>query len=155
MSYAVHYSTEVTGLAEDPEVQAPAPQVNIEVSPIGDVMADDVIASFEQRSIAEVVAERIRQDDKWGDQSHLPPAFWLAILMEEVGEVGEEVEALDGFGKIMTKAIIEVGQMAKANCEDSDVNLPSQYIERPERAAEELIQVAAVCVAWAENIYSK
>jgi hypothetical protein len=32
-----------------------------------------------------VIAERERQDRKWGVQIH-PPAIWLVILGEEVGE---------------------------------------------------------------------
>lgn len=36
----------------------------------------------------EVVAERKRQDSGWGEQNHELP-IWLAILMEEVGELAE------------------------------------------------------------------
>ena len=32
--------------------------------------------------------ERTNQDLKWGEQNH-PPLKWLAILIEEVGEVGD------------------------------------------------------------------
>ena len=41
-------------------------------------------------ALAAVVAERRRQDEKWGQQNH-PPAVWLAILTEEVGELAEAV----------------------------------------------------------------
>jgi len=34
--------------------------------------------------------ERISQDTKWGEQNH-HPAIWLAILMEEVGEVSSPI----------------------------------------------------------------
>ena len=37
-----------------------------------------------------VAKERQRQDSKWGEQSH-SPELWLAILVEEVGEVAKEV----------------------------------------------------------------
>lgn len=37
--------------------------------------------------IADVGAERMRQQQKWGDQHHDDPIVWLAILAEEVGEV--------------------------------------------------------------------
>ena len=33
-----------------------------------------------------VIMERIRQDEKWGEQNHDAP-FWLSILGEEFGEV--------------------------------------------------------------------
>jgi NTP pyrophosphatase (non-canonical NTP hydrolase) len=49
------------------------------------------------RAIAAVVAERARQDAKWGTQNH-DPFLYLNILMEEVGETSQA--ALDlRFGK--------------------------------------------------------
>jgi hypothetical protein len=45
-----------------------------------------------------VMAERVRQEEKWGAQHHAPE-MWLAILMEEVGEAAQaylhEIEAAD------------------------------------------------------------
>jgi len=38
--------------------------------------------------IADVMAERFKQDKKWGEQNHDPVTF-LAILVEEVGELAE------------------------------------------------------------------
>lgn len=35
-----------------------------------------------------VRVERDRQDEKWGEQNH-DPEWWLAILMEEVGELAQ------------------------------------------------------------------
>lgn len=40
--------------------------------------------------LAEVVNERTRQDEKWGEQNHQPP-IWLGILGEEFGELCEAV----------------------------------------------------------------
>jgi len=40
-----------------------------------------------------VAAERERQDIEWGEQNHLP-GDWLAILVEEVGEVGSAIIAM-------------------------------------------------------------
>ena len=37
-----------------------------------------------------VLAERIRQDSKWGLQNHTEE-WWLAILMEEVGELSQAI----------------------------------------------------------------
>lgn len=39
----------------------------------------------EHGALQEVLAERLRQDAKWGEQNH-KPEWWLAILGEEYGE---------------------------------------------------------------------
>jgi NTP pyrophosphatase (non-canonical NTP hydrolase) len=67
--------------------------------------------------LQKVVEERARQDQKWGVQNH-GNLFWLAVLMEEVGELAQ--------------AII---QQSKTD---------------PADAEKELVQVAAVAVAWLE-----
>ena len=36
----------------------------------------------------DVLAERARQDEKWGDQNH-HPFLYLTVLMEEVGEASQ------------------------------------------------------------------
>jgi NTP pyrophosphatase (non-canonical NTP hydrolase) len=41
-------------------------------------------------ALASVLEERKRQDAKWGEQNH-DQFFWLAILMEEVGEFSQEI----------------------------------------------------------------
>jgi NTP pyrophosphatase (non-canonical NTP hydrolase) len=41
-------------------------------------------------ALDDVLAERERQNDLWGQQDH-EPHVWLAILVEEVGEVGKEI----------------------------------------------------------------
>ena len=38
-----------------------------------------------------VLAERERQDGKWGDHTHNSDEHWTVILTEEVGEVAREV----------------------------------------------------------------
>lgn len=42
----------------------------------------------------EVKDEMYKQDARWGEQNHQRP-FWLAILMEEVGEVAKAVIEYD------------------------------------------------------------
>lgn len=42
------------------------------------------------RCFADILAERVRQDMKWGEQSH-QSMEWLAILTEEVGELAQAV----------------------------------------------------------------
>lgn len=40
--------------------------------------------------LLEVLKERMRQEEKWGEQDHSPEK-WITILMEEVGEFSKEV----------------------------------------------------------------
>lgn len=75
----------------------------------------------------DVVAERWRQDGKWGVQSHAMPV-WMAILMEEVGEAAQEA--------------------VKATFAES----PARRAEHTEELRVELVQVAAVAVAIIEQL---
>ena len=89
-------------------------------------MADPTLREFSPIKCVE--AERVKQDVKWGVQNH--NAFgWLAILAEEFGEASKSVCSLlsNNDTKDSIEAIIE--------------NL--EY---------ELIQTAAVCIAWVECI---
>ena len=72
--------------------------------------------------LGSVLSERMSQDQKWGEQNH-DDLYWLAILTEEVGEVAQEI--------ITPK---------QDGCFPED------------RVVKELIQVAAVAVAWVEAI---
>lgn len=74
-------------------------------------------------SVNSVLAERERQDAKWGEQNH-DDYIWLAILMEEVGEASQET-LVEKFG-------------AAAN---GHGNL-----------REEVVHIAAVALAWIECI---
>ena len=74
----------------------------------------------------EIQEERIRQDEKWGEQNH-KPVEWISILVEEVGEA--------------SKAALEAH--FKAYYKDTDQL--SEY-------KKELIQVAAVTVAMLESL---
>lgn len=65
----------------------------------------------------ELARERWRQDEKFGDSTHLSDERWLAILAEEFGEVAHDV-----------------------------MNQHWPNLEK------ELIQVAAVTIAWLEAI---
>lgn len=67
-----------------------------------------------------IITERQRQDQKWGLQNH-SPAWWMVILMEEVGEAA--------------RAVFEVGEQGKVG----------------QSYADEMTQVAAVAVAALEN----
>lgn len=79
--------------------------------------------------LRQVYAERERQVALWGDQHH-SPARWLAILAEEFGEVAGDATKL------------EFGQGDE---------LPA---DREALLMAELVQVAAVAVAWLEDIHT-
>lgn len=64
-----------------PAPAAAVPQV------IASSSLDATAANYQVRSVLfDVEAERLRQDQKWGEQNHAPME-WLSILGEEVGEV--------------------------------------------------------------------
>ena len=71
----------------------------------------------------EVFDERRRQDMRWGIQNHRPME-WLGVLMEELGEVAKDT--------VENHWHPDAGSIANMR--------------------EELIQVAAVAVAWIESI---
>lgn len=75
-------------------------------------------------AIKSVLRERKAQDEKWGVQRHYP-LRWLAVLLEEVGEIGEAMN------------------------DASDLRM--QEVEG--RIYHEVTQVAAVAVAWLEAIH--
>ena len=57
------------------------------------------------RAILDQIAkERERQDIKWGQQNH-ENGYWLAILMEEVGEVAKAIVEGSGPSTVRTELI--------------------------------------------------
>jgi len=81
----------------------------------------DVTKITATQCVGEILRERCAQDAKWGEQNH-PPLQWLAILTEEVGELAKEVNE-------------------------------HHWREQPNTLTKlraELVQVAAVAVAWLE-----
>jgi len=79
-----------------------------------------------RRVLADIADERARQEEKWGDQSGHPYLLWNAILGEEVGEV------------------------SRVLLEHWNTHLPDTSAANQLRA--ELVQIAAVAVAWVETI---
>lgn len=79
--------------------------------------------------LAEVHNERFRQDEKWGVQDHLP-AYWMTILMEEVGEACKNVLEAYPIGnpilkksealKMWRKEMVQVAAVAVAAIECHD-----------------------------------
>ena len=61
-----------------------------------------------------ILKERLRQDAKWGEQNH-NIYKWIAILSEEVGEVGKA--ALDDDFQELVDELIQVGAVSVAMIE--------------------------------------
>lgn len=76
-----------------------------------------------QKVNKDVLTERHRQNEKWGHQRH-DHSYWLAILVEEVGEVAQAIQQ---------------GSVASKETDADDL-----YTE--------LIHVAAVASAFAEQV---
>ena len=87
------------------------------------------------KALKDVGDERKHQLKKWGDQHH-GHAWWLVIETEELGEVA--------------RAIFEWR-------DDSDAGLLTDQgrAKRDALIRSELVQVAAVAVAWIEDIDSR
>lgn len=85
-----------------------------------------------QRVVVDLIDERRRQIAKFGDQSHRSPAEWAVILGEEYGEAMREACDLHFLGQRGYTPQIE-----------ADVR---------DRLRIELVQTAAVCVAWIEAL---
>lgn len=70
--------------------------------------------SAASRALELVLTERASQDAKWGDQSYHLDTTWLAILMEEVGELSQVIlhAKFDGKHGTWDNAIEEASQVA-------------------------------------------
>ncbi len=79
--------------------------------------------------VDEVRAERLRQDQKWGEQAFVPEV-WLSILIEEVGEVAR---------------VINEGRLTMKD------GWPVKEVQI-EDYREEMVQVAAVALAAVESL---
>lgn len=86
-------------------------------------------AEVTRDAMGSVLAERMAQNDKWGEQSH-SPIEWMAILTEEVGEAAKEALEFHWNGKHYFRDREEVLMRYRA----------------------ELVQVAAVAVAALESL---
>lgn len=79
-------------------------------------------------AIQSIIAERLRQDAKWGEQNH-EPQYWMGLLMEEVGELAQAVN----------ETVFDNGPEERKK--------GGYYNMR-----QEAIQVAAVAVAFVERL---
>lgn len=66
-----------------------------------------------------IVKERVKQDNKWGEQNH-DVYKWLAILGEEVGEVNKA--ALENNYDEIISELIQIGAVAVAMIESLERN---------------------------------
>lgn len=76
--------------------------------------------------LKEVLAERERQDAKWGVQNHALP-LWMTILMEEVGEAARvAISDAHGFSlsdrKHCRAELVQVAAVAVAAIESIDMD---------------------------------
>lgn len=74
------------------------------------------------KAASDVLRERLRQDQKWGEQNHVPE-IWLAILMEEVGETAQAVlHARDGAirWELYRAELVQAAAVARAALECFD-----------------------------------
>jgi NTP pyrophosphatase (non-canonical NTP hydrolase) len=72
---------------------------------------------LQNNAINDVLLERDRQENKWGEQNHIP-LYWLAILGEEVGEVNRAV--LEKDDENYRAELIQVAAVAVAAVENYD-----------------------------------
>ena len=98
------------------------------------------------RVLSEVLAERIQQDEKWGEQNHRDGTsadrVWAftgpAAYVADCARMNTEQLASEGYVTWLDIALEEFAEVAA----ESD----------PQRLRAELLQVAAVAVAWIEAI---
>lgn len=70
--------------------------------------------------LGDVWLERLRQDQRWGEQNH-PDPTWLTILVEELGEVASGILlGLDGDPPSIRAELVQVAAVAAAWVEAID-----------------------------------
>lgn len=80
------------------------------------------------KAMSDVINERAKQDEKWGEQNHYPP-LWVGILGEEYGELCQAVNETvfdngtdKGGYENMRKEAVQVAAVALAFIECLDKN---------------------------------
>lgn len=64
--------------------------------------------------VAAIERERVRQDQKWGEQNH-DPLYWMGILVEEVGEAAKN--CIEGNIEAYREEMIQVAAVVMAALE--------------------------------------
>lgn len=107
--------------------------------------------------LAEVAAERRRQVERWGDGGHadVGAAYWRAepvlsatTVLRGLVEAGKGEPGGAGWLEILLE---EVGEARSAAEIGASVD-PADCVKFRRLLREELVQVAAVAVAWCEDI---
>jgi NTP pyrophosphatase (non-canonical NTP hydrolase) len=107
--------------------------------------------------LAEIRAERARQDAKWGEQNH-NALVWLLIALEELGEAAEHIEATNYLStSLMAANLTSWGEWAKKKLhtlqwETGAPFIGSVEVGDPASLRKELMQLAAVAVAIIESL---
>lgn len=86
-----------------------------------EVLAPELFAALQHRMkiISDILVERINHDEKWTTQCHHEPGHWLAVVMEEVGEIAKEcLESKDNIN--LYNEIIQAAAALAAWAEDID-----------------------------------
>lgn len=102
------------------------------------------------RVLEEVSHERARQDAKWGQQNHpdgTGPALILADLPHHQGHV--RADHLEAWAKARCQAAEGGDTYERILTEEWAEAIAAEH---PDTLRAELVQVAAVCVAWVEAI---
>jgi hypothetical protein len=108
------------------------------------------------RVLTEIAAERERQDAKWGEQNH----------PDGTGEIGWPEHIMPGMGWSINMTPAEhVAKLARRHCQQEAKQGKTTWLgialeevaeafaeSDPEKLRAELVQTAAVLVAWAEAI---
>lgn len=92
--------------------------------------------------IDDVIAERERQDAKWGEQNHHPDR-WMAILGEEFGELCKEIVEFDSLSDVDSIGLI-TGDVGRYYEHHSNID------NRLDNMRTEAIHVAAVATQFVE-----
>lgn len=86
-------------------------------------------SNIQQAIIQKILAERIRQDEMFGVMPrNLKPSLWLAVLIEEVGEVARTLIEPDPIK--YEEECIQVAAVALAMLEDYWTGEPSKSLEK-------------------------
>lgn len=109
-----------------------------------------------EKVLHEVLAERMRQETKWGEQNH--PDFDTVLLGREGGCSAERMSAeyevpSEARGKFLCQDAFQKGRGTYAHILIEEVAEAVGACNQPRaKLREELIQVAAVAVAWVEKL---
>lgn len=100
-----------------------------------------------RRVLAAVIAERQRQDAKWGEQNHTPEK-WFVILAEEFGEVARAI--YEGDLKHAQTELVEVAAVAVAMMQSMERN--QGVMVEGDASADPLSQIAQAASDLLANV---